>query len=267
MKKIAILLTGQLRTCEMVKYLHMNSLISKYNSDVFLSIDLDNTLQCENKNSKNKTSLQKVKNIVDYFNPIDYFVLENFDNEFHKLQSNTKIDLTPHKILFQQYHVVNNAYQMLIRYMEKTNTTYDMIIRLRFDQFIWTDETHIFENLIMIDNKIIYNDENTYLIDKHSKNNKIIFDEIDNNNNIYLFGFGDFLHYKYANDQFWYHNSRIIDVISNFYNNMLEILQYCNDNNIGSDGALIEFMYYTYLTNNNINMKQSRVKGIFIREF
>jgi len=267
MKKIAILLTGQLRTCEMVKYLHMNTLISKYESDVFLSIDLDNTLQCESKNSKNKTTLEQVENIVDFFKPKHYFVLENFDNEFHKLQSNTKIDLTPYKILFQQYHVVNNAYQMLIKYMEKTNTTYDMIIRLRFDQFIWTNETHIFENLQMVNNNILYNDENTHLIDEHSKDKTLIFDNICNDNSIYLFGFGNFLHYNYANDQFWYHNSILIVEISNFYNNMLEMLKYCFDNDIGNKGALIECMFYTYLKKKNINMKQSRVKGIFIREF
>ena len=33
--KVAVLLTGQLRTFEMVKHLHMNALISKYNADVF----------------------------------------------------------------------------------------------------------------------------------------------------------------------------------------------------------------------------------------
>ena len=60
--KIAILLTGQLRTFEMVKYLHMNSLIKQYDADVFLGIDVSNTLQCANKNSTSQTNLQYVNN-------------------------------------------------------------------------------------------------------------------------------------------------------------------------------------------------------------
>ena len=46
---IAILLTGQLRTFEMVKYLHMNSLIKQYNADVFLGIDVSNLTMCKQK--------------------------------------------------------------------------------------------------------------------------------------------------------------------------------------------------------------------------
>ena len=47
--KIAILLTGQLRTVDVCKYIVFNSIIKKYNTDVFLSIDINNNLQCINK--------------------------------------------------------------------------------------------------------------------------------------------------------------------------------------------------------------------------
>lgn len=53
--KIAILLTGNLRTVEMVKHLHMNSLIKPYNADVFLGIDTSNKLQVEYQNSTEDT--------------------------------------------------------------------------------------------------------------------------------------------------------------------------------------------------------------------
>jgi hypothetical protein len=128
MTNVAILLTGQLRTYNMLKYLHMNTLISKYNADVFLSIDIDNSLQCENKNSKMKSTLDDVKNVIDFFHPVDVFVLDNFDEEFCKLKKNIEYNLIPHKLLFQQYFVVKHAYEMMINHINKTNKT-----RISFD--------------------------------------------------------------------------------------------------------------------------------------
>ena len=40
----------------MTKYLHINSLILKYNADVFLGINIHNTLQNGNKNNSDKTN-------------------------------------------------------------------------------------------------------------------------------------------------------------------------------------------------------------------
>jgi len=264
--KIAILLTGQLRTFELVKYIHMNNLISKYDADVFLSIDVDNTLQCENKNSTTKTTDTQIENAISFFNPTDWFVCDNFDYEFNNLTNKTNIDLNPHKILLQQYFIVYNAYNLLVKHINKTNTEYDIIIRLRFDQFIWTDNTYIFDNLDMKNGNLIYNNKNINASETYSTNGKIDFNEIINNN-IYLFGFGKYLHYNYANDQFWYHNMTLINTMYNFYENMLLLLEYCSKNNIGNNGAMIECMFYTYLTQHNINMTQTNVKGLFVREF
>ena len=105
MTKIAILLTGQLRTVNLVKYLHMNTLISKYNADVFMGVDIDNSLQSENKNSKNTTSLKDVQEVINFFKPVDYFIMKNFNDEFIKLEKNCNFSLSCYKILFQQYFV------------------------------------------------------------------------------------------------------------------------------------------------------------------
>ena len=100
--KVAVLLTGQLRTFEMVKYLHMNALISKYNADVFLGIDICNKYQCEYKNSNVETDSQIVNKAIDFFKPIDTFILDNFTEEFNKLKLCKKIDISQFKLLFRQ---------------------------------------------------------------------------------------------------------------------------------------------------------------------
>jgi hypothetical protein len=265
-KKIAVLLTGQLRTCDMLKYLHINTLISKYDADLFLSINLNNEYQNQNLNSHKKSEESHAKEIIDFFNPIDYVIHYDFSDELNKLQYNTQINLMKYQLILQQYWIVKNAYNLLINHIHKTNQQCDFIIRLRFDQFIWTDTTNIFDKLIMENNNIIYNKENIELIDKHSKENKIEFDEIADNH-IYLLGLGDFFHYKYANDQFWYHNSKLIGLMHAFYDNLVELLIYCENNEIGNNGCLIECAFYTYLSKNNVIMQKSNVRGIFVREF
>lgn len=302
--KIALLLTGQLRTVDMVKYLHMNSIIKKYDVDVFLSMDLNNSKQCLYENNIEYTNLEKIKKIISFFKPIDYYICNDYSKEFQKIQKKnieigTISNINNHfMLLFEQYYIVKQAYKLLKEHIKKTNTKYDLIIRVRFDQFIWTDESHDIIQLInkTVDNKIIYNSDNIELLNKISENQTINFtpfhmfdaksetnsqlitasegdflnEKICNKPNdkvIYLLGFGDFCHYKYANDQFWFHNSNLIDVISRFYDNIYKLLFSAIKNDTGNCGAMIEHLWYTYLVNNNINIQKSNVCGVFVREY
>ena len=254
--RVAILLTGQLRTFEMLKYLHMNSLISKYNADCFLGIDSCNLLQCLNQNSKTPTQQFEVDNAVKFFKPIDTFVLNEFDFYKGKFYS----------LLFRQYYVVKKTYEMLKKYSDNKNIKYDLIIRLRFDQFIYSNEVPILPQLWNKDlSTVLYNQDNINALKKYSLDKKFTFEEI-NNNTIYVFGFGDFKHYKYANDQFFYHNHCLLEKMMNFYDNIFDIMNYCNENKIGNNGALIECIFYLYITKNNIILKRSNISGIFIRQ-
>jgi hypothetical protein len=265
--KIALLLTGQLRTVDMVKFLHMNTIISKYDTDVYLGIDSDNSLQCEYKNKTTKTASEMIKQTIDYFNPIDYFILDQFEEEWLKITNRAKCDIYCTKILFRQYYTIHRVYELLLNHIIKTQTKYDLIIRLRFDQFIWTDESKDIVDLLYNYEKktILYNKENMELLNIISKNKMITFNEIQDHA-IYLFGFGDFEHYKYANDQFFYHTTSILTIMYNFYNHLLDLMESCINSNIGNKGALIECIFYAYILNNNIQHKKTNISGIFIRE-
>jgi len=290
--KIALLLTGQLRTVDMVKFLHMNSIIKKHDTDVFLGIDLNNSKQCEYKNDTSDTSLEKAKQVISFFNPKSYFICEDYSSEFKKLlDSKSDIDdninhivETHFMLLFEQYYVVKETYNLLIEHINKTDTKYDIIIRLRFDQFIWTDESHDIIELInktddtnTNDSKIIYDIENTKLLNKISETQSINFNLFDNKDenlsknqnkkNIYLFGFGDCAHYKYANDQFWYHTPKLINVISTFYDKIYKLMNKAIKNNTGNCGCMIEHLWHTYLVNHKINIQKGNVSGVFIREY
>jgi hypothetical protein len=298
--KIALLITGQLRTVDMVKILHMNSIIKKYDTDVFLGIDLNNSKQCLYKNNTSNTNLEKANEIISFFNPKSYFICDDYSSEFKKLLDgksaifeNINYIVENHfMLLFEQYYIVKQTYNLLLEHINKTNTKYDIIIRLRFDQFIWTDETHSLIHSInkTDDNQIIYDTENTNLLNTLSESQTINFQLFDNTNlltkyedkidivknklykksnkkNIYLLGFGDCAHYKYANDQFWYHKPKLINVISSFYDNMYKLMYKAMKNKTGDCGCMIEHLWHTYLVNNKINIHKGSVSGVFVREY
>jgi hypothetical protein len=285
--KIALLLTGQLRTVDMVKFLHMNSIIKKYDTDVFLGIDLNNSKQCEYKNDTSDTTLEKANQVISFFNPKSYFICDDYSSEFKKVLDSNRdtIDninhiVEPHfMLLFEQYYIVKETYNLLIEHINKTDTKYDLVIRLRFDQFIWTDESSSIIELInkTDDNKIIYDIENTKLLNKISETQTINFNLFDNKDenlsknqnkkNIYLLGFGDCAHYKYANDQFWYHTPKLINVISTFYDKIYKLMNKAIKNNTGNCGCMIEHLWHTYLVNHKINIQKGNVSGVFVREY
>jgi hypothetical protein len=155
---------------------------------------------------------------------------------------------------------------MLQTHSEQNNIKYDLIIRLRFDQLLYSNEVPIYPKLLNNLGNVSYNENNINILKDYSKNKKFIFEEI-NDNTIYVFGFGDFKHYKYANDQFFYHNHSLLEKMMNFYDNMFNIIEYCFKQNIGNQGALIECVFYLYITQfNNIILKRSNIYGIFVRQ-
>ena len=157
---------------------------------------------------------------------------------------------------------------MLINHIAGNCKKYDLILRLRFDQLLFSNEVpiapEIYDTYL---NTVSYTENNIITLKNYSIDKKFIFEEISDNS-IYVFGYGDFLHYKYANDQFFYHNHSILIKMFEFYDNILTLLEYCYDNRIGQHGAGIECAFYLYITKfNTINLKKSNIGGFFIREF
>jgi len=72
MKK-AVIITGQLRTNELVKWFHKNSFFDD-NCDIFLSIDTDNEIQLLYKNDTDKTSNNLVEETIKFYKPKKYYI-------------------------------------------------------------------------------------------------------------------------------------------------------------------------------------------------
>lgn len=312
MVKVALLLTGQLRTWNMCKIL-VDKLKQDYDIDIFLSIDANNILQHEYENDTQLTQKHEIDAVIKYFLPKDTFVSNEYsENDFiAKLLPRKKIytptsqlpnyveniicsnntnnliniknlfynvncemtqkndNLKTYKKIFEQYYIVYKAYELLEKYIETTSTNYDLIIRLRFDQFIWNTNNNDFEkyNFQSINNdknKILFNEYNIARSIKFFDIIKLRLD-IGKENTIQVFGGGCYKYYAYVNDQFWCHKMDLIIKMKNFYTCMPNIINDCKNTFYPEYGCWIEHFFCKYLVENNIIIEKSILDGVFIR--
>jgi hypothetical protein len=268
--KIAILITGQIRTNELCKHVIKNTLLNHYDVDVFLSINACNERQNDCLNLTEKTDFATINNIITFYNPIDTYICETYEDtidEKIKLLSNNLPYDRRYKILLEQYYIVFKAYEMLQNHIKNTGNEYDIIIRIRFDQFIWSDSSSLLSKYVTRisrgDKVILYNSDNILNIKTDSENLKIELDN-PNPNEIYLFGFNisNCLINDWADDPFWIHSSSLIPTMSQIYNELPNII----NKYYKQDGPLFERLFYQFLRVNNLILKKSKVNGQLCRE-
>jgi hypothetical protein len=313
MVKVALLLTGQLRTWNMCKII-VDKLKQDYDIDIFLSINTNNLSQTEYANNTQTIQRAEIDAVVKYFLPKDIFIsYEYSENDYiTKLLPSKKVytptnqipnyvgniicgdnsnnliniknlfynkncemrqkneNLKVYKTIFEQYYIVYKAYELLEKYIEATSTSYDLIIRLRFDQFIWNKnnndlEKYKFQSINNDINKILFNQ---YNITQTINNFDIIKLSLDNgkDNTIQVFGGGCYKYYAYVNEQFWCHKMDLIIKMKNFYTCMPNIINDCKNTFYPEYGCWIEHFFCKYLVENNIIIEESILNGVFIRE-
>ena len=267
--KIALIITGQLRTYKLCGNILKNTIIDKYDTDVFLSIDKCNTLQNDDLNYTNNSSDNDIQEVISFFSPKDVFINYDYDVIFENLKVNKTI--RENRLILQQYYVVQQGYKLLINYSKTNNINYDVIIRVRFDQFIWSESSKILSKFIIRNSRgskvIKYTPENISEINIISKN--LILDiNKPNSNEIYIFGYGNVQSkHNWINDQFWLHSMDLIHTIHNFYNNIPSIIDEILSQGFNSKNCpYFELIFGIFLQNNNINIKKSKIIGEFCRE-
>jgi len=167
------------------------------------------------------------------------------------------VDNRSRKVYFEQYYYCKKAYELLEKFISETQTEYECIIRLRFDQFIWSDEMHA--NLEKNKEGILYTETNISLAKNYEK---ILRIDQPKKNEIFVFGCGIYHNYVYINDQFWVHGMDLITHMKNFYDSLPIIINSCRKS-YPSFGASIEHFFALYLK--GIKVKRSCISGIFVR--
>ncbi len=126
-QKIAIILTGQIRTWKLALPILKKKLLDRYNCDIFLAADLDNTLQNENDNSKVQTKMDEIQQVIEFIKPKKQIIIND-------------IDLTPIKYEFR-----------------KTGYTYKVYSELENIDKLNNQESKNFADFEIINNKLLFN--------------------------------------------------------------------------------------------------------------
>ena len=277
MARIALLLTGQLRTYDLCKHIVKKLIIERNNVDVFMSIDACNKLQCIYGNSTDQTKETKIKEAIEFYKPVDFFVNYDYEDEYKEyikaidkdsVEKYMSLDFL--KVIFQQYYVVDKAYKMLDKHIKNNNKEYDLVIRLRFDQYIWESmSSHLFNGIIKDkNNHILFHPQNINLLQRLIKNTAFNLDPVNRPNRINVFGFGKIANYNYINDQFFSHGMDLLPIMNIFYKQISFFLNLCASPGeiFPTSGAHIEHIFYRFLTYHKINFYRSNISGIFVRE-
>lgn len=265
--KIALLLTGQLRTVDVCKHILKYALIDKYDVDVYMAIDTSNDIQDVYRNSIGKTSAGAIAEAVQFFQPVDLFVSSVYDYK-DEIDAGTQVLLKSYiaerylQLILRQYYFVHKCYQM----MKSSGRCYDHIMRVRFDQFLWTDKTALaFETMKCTSGDIAkQNIDITKLIDVV----KPLTFELDQATarTIRVLGLGQVHGYSYVNDQFLSHGSDINEVMSQFYSEIPKILVECTKTFFPNRGCVIEHVLHNFLCKYYVKVEKSVFNGVFVRE-
>lgn len=246
--KIALLLTGQLRTINLVKYLYLYGIVDKYDTDIFMSINADNS------------QAESVNDIINFFQPKRHFVMTSFDEILPKRY------FKKYNQMYQQYFIVDKAYQLVKEYINETGTNYDVVTRLRLDQFLYAE--NLDDIYPKLDKKecgdIIYNDHNISLFENEIKDCKIPFYHVLNRE-IYVLGYGKYDHFDYVNDQFFYHDSTLIDTMLLYYKNLNRLLDIAINQEGNKGRCLYEHIFNIFLRENGLIVKNANLVSHFIR--
>jgi hypothetical protein len=310
--KIAIILSGQLRTWKLCGELLKKQLLNYYNCDIFMAIDPINRLQHENENNNANTSSNEITEAIDFYKPIsvfhndiiDHTLLSEFpthlksydfdnnykDNITYELSNNNefkfdKTHIIPEKytelivpvednrhlqLSFRQYYYFSKAFEMLYNYSKNNNIYYDIILRVRFDQYLFDRNNNNYDILYSnlekdANHNILYNINNINIIKKIENDLKLKFEDNIKDNEVYVLGAGIYNNsYIYVNDQFFYFNYNTIEIFNNFLQKLIE--GYTESaNNYWVIGAHIEHQFGKFLIKNNCNIIKSNMDGIFIR--
>lgn len=269
--KIALLLTGNLRSFRLCNFSVNNTIVHRYDTDIFLSIDKNNMLQDANNNITEPTVDSEIQMAIDLYKPCKYYICNTYSEIFKihssKLDINKASSFMPvekYQGIFEQYYIVQEAYKLLIEYIYDTGTQYDKIIRMRFDQVIWS-QNHTLPNSIIYGNYILYNDYSINIIKEWTKNISIYI-ETPQNNELYVAGWGNINGAQYTNDHFWIHSKELIEVMSQYYSELPNII-----NSVISDGTKLkggpyfEIFFNRFLSNNNIIQRKTNIIGLFSR--
>ena len=270
--KIALLLTGQLRTYKLCMHVIKSTIIDKYDTDVFLSINTCNLNTNVKENPTTPTLLEDVKHALEFYKPVDFYICNDLNSIINK-ELKILIDHGVHKSFsldkikasLSQWYIVEKAYTLLINYTKQASRQYDFIMRVRFDNIIYSPPNIIPSNFFINDdintNFIKYNEDIIKKMEDISKMMKIELN-IPNKNQIYVSQYTNI----YVNDTFWIHGTELVESLNAIYHELPDrLIKLIQNKAIGGECPYNEIMFRDFLNMHNITTAKSNIRIVFNR--
>lgn len=270
--KVALLITGQLRTYKLCRNFIKKSIIDMYDTDVFLSIDTNNVLNCNPEHPTHETKTSDVEDAIQFYSPVDHWVCDSYNEVFNcdkKRLRPLSISILPldrYKLVFEQFYLVKNAYRMLKTHIEKTGVHYDIVIRTRFDTVLYPHDCHISTRYIhtSFPNMLLYNlNMDTKTITDTDLNLQPPTNAEVGVANFFING-----QYSCVDEHVWVHSHSNIETMYSYYDTLFDIV---NEISVELPGfvnkAYAEIFFHIFLQKNSLQPIRNNFKVYFCREY
>ena len=285
MKKIALLLTGQLRTYDFCKHIVKSTLLDKYDVDVFLAISTPATAEevadvCEFYKPVGTYVAPMPECCVDEYlqliNQVDFFKCASVANNSPYLNSSREEQMEFLKRMLQQCFILNEAYKLLQHHIQTTGIVYDLIIRFRFDHIymstICSSITTAFN--YNASGHIICGSPGSDLYDRSIKSMQnisrtatLILDDVKPDA-IYVSGSGSSsclsgqTSRKWCNDHNFIHSHNLIQIMGSYFDALPSLLNSMFTPDEYPAGPTHEVFLYKYFEDNNLTIRHSLVNQV-----
>ena len=234
-KKLAICLSGYLRTFKDCYPSILKNLIQDYDCDIFI-----HTYDKIGHSSGWRSPIDLSENIdmefLETIPNVKMLVVEKWDDIKHQFEKFKKLQpyVTNINVIATIFYKIYHCNELRKKYEQENNITYDLIIRTRGDQ--------VFEKKINLNfpkNKILINSypwgDEDYVERYQQKDDKgnIVWDHEN----------------QCLNDRFAVGTPTNIDVLCDLYNHLEELIT-------NTPCVELEYILYKYLTNNNIELEK-----------
>ena len=229
--KVALLLTGYPRSHKVSRHNIKSLFIDKYDTDIFIALNSNNKNSLHNTDVNNMADDINIKEVLDFYNPIDSVIFNSYDsifmNDMSKLDDNAKnmLPLVKFKNLFEQFYIVKKAYELLLNHVKRTGTHYDIVMRVRLDTIIvephrlsQIKNMNISSTLGNVDESVIETIKNiseSMDLNLHiPKSNEICVDDWDNiQPNV-----------QWTNEHIWGHSAELSPIMYEYYDELFGII-------------------------------------------
>jgi len=168
-----------------------------------------------------------------------------------------------HRILFEQYFYVHQAFVLLRDYEKARGIQYSTVVRLRFDQLLLNDATEQ-----VLHDKLHYDAEAIAFMDRFEGGMNLDFSTLKDDE-IVIFGFGHLHHYFWVNDQHFVVNAVGSKILERFYSELHELISDSIENDMyPTHEARIEYLFALFLSRNRFHLRKSSdfgYRGVFVR--